>query len=138
MYIINQIFTRNSRLFAHWGVRGAGHQDGSGQPMSGELMAGSFTGISTRRIETQWNGCPLIRSCIHYQILWLSRFASMQRGLDLSASRQALERLVPKLGKSPRTMQECEAILASGKPVKKALLTIRRYKCLLAAAAAAA
>ena len=39
-------------------------------------------------------------------------------------------------GKSPRTIQECEAILASGKPVKKALLTIRRYKSLLAAAAA--
>jgi len=41
-------------------------------------------------------------------------------------------------GKSPRAIQECEAILASGKPAKKALLTIRRYKCLLAAAAAAA
>lgn len=39
-------------------------------------------------------------------------------------------------GKSPRAMQECEAILASGRPAKKALLTIRRYKSLLAAAAA--
>ena len=39
-------------------------------------------------------------------------------------------------GKTPRTMQECEAILAAGKPAKKALLTIRKYRSLLAAAAA--
>ena len=48
---------------------------------SGGLMAGSFTGISAGRIETQRGGCPLAWSCIHYRILWLSRFASMQRGL---------------------------------------------------------
>ena len=56
-------------------MRAASHQ-------SGELMAGSFTGISAGRIEAQRGGCPLIRSCIHYQILWLSRFAPMQRGLS--------------------------------------------------------
>ena len=39
-------------------------------------------------------------------------------------------------GKSPRTLQECEAILSAGKPIKKALSTIMSYKCMLAAAAA--
>ena len=39
-------------------------------------------------------------------------------------------------GESPKTPSECEAILAAGKPIKKALPTIRAYKCLLAAAAA--
>ena len=45
-------------------------------------MIGSFTGLSTGSIETRSDGCPPIRSCIHYHILWLSRFASRQRGLS--------------------------------------------------------
>ena len=39
-------------------------------------------------------------------------------------------------GRSPRTIKECEAILASLKPAKKAMSVTRNYKCLLAAAAA--
>ena len=39
-------------------------------------------------------------------------------------------------GRSPRAIKECEAILASLKPAKKALSVARSYKCLLAAAAA--
>ena len=39
-------------------------------------------------------------------------------------------------GRSPRAIKECEAILASLKPAKKAMSVIRNYKCLLAAAAA--
>ena len=39
-------------------------------------------------------------------------------------------------GKSPKTLQECEAILSAGKPIKKALSTIMSYKNMLAAAAA--
>ena len=39
-------------------------------------------------------------------------------------------------GRSPRAIKECEAILASLKPAKKAMSVIRSYKCLLAAAAA--
>ena len=39
-------------------------------------------------------------------------------------------------GRSPRAIKECEAILASLKPAKKALSVIRSYRCLLAAAAA--
>ena len=39
-------------------------------------------------------------------------------------------------GKSPRTLRDCEAILEARKPTKKVLLTMMRYKGLLAAAAA--
>ena len=39
-------------------------------------------------------------------------------------------------GKSPKTLMECEEILATGKPIKKALSTIMSYKSMLAAAAA--
>ena len=39
-------------------------------------------------------------------------------------------------GKSPETLDECETILAAGKPIKKALSTIMSYKSMLAAAAA--
>ena len=45
-------------------------------------MAGSFTGLPAGSIEAQRGGCPLIRSCIHYHILWLSRFASRQHDLS--------------------------------------------------------
>lgn len=39
-------------------------------------------------------------------------------------------------GKPPKSLRECEAILAAGKPIKKALPTVMSHKCLLAAAAA--
>ena len=39
-------------------------------------------------------------------------------------------------GKSPKYLHECETILKSMKPTPKAKLTIKKYKCLLAAAAA--
>ena len=39
-------------------------------------------------------------------------------------------------GRSPKAAKECEAILASLKPAKKALNVIKNYRCLLAAAAA--
>ena len=42
-------------------------------------MTGSFTGLSAGSIETRSDKRPPIRSCIHYQILWLSRFASATR-----------------------------------------------------------
>ena len=37
------------------------------------------TGLSTGSIETRSDKRPPIRSCIHYQILWLSRFTSGTR-----------------------------------------------------------
>ena len=39
-------------------------------------------------------------------------------------------------GRSPRTIEECEAILESLKPIKKALNVARKHSYLLAAAAA--
>ena len=59
-------------------------------------MIGSFTGLSTENIETRSDKRPPIRSCIHYQILWLSRFASMQHDLD-PLKEILLEELVLKL-----------------------------------------
>lgn len=39
-------------------------------------------------------------------------------------------------GKSPKYLHECEEILRATKPTKKAMPTVRKYRCLLAAAAA--
>ena len=59
-------------------VRAASHP-------SGELAAGSFTGISAGRIEAQKGRCPLIRPCMAYRCAWLSRLASGLGGLHLRA-----------------------------------------------------
>ena len=55
-------------------VRAASHP-------SGELKAGSFTGIPAGRVEAQRDGCPLIRSCMHYRCARPSRLAFRQGGL---------------------------------------------------------
>ena len=56
-------------------VRAASHP-------SGELKAGSFTGISTGRIETQNDRCPSARPCMTGRHIWLSRLGLGQGGLQ--------------------------------------------------------
>ena len=50
---------------------------------SGELAAGSFTGISAGRIEAQKGRCPSARSCMTGRHIWLSRLGLGQGGLHL-------------------------------------------------------
>ena len=50
---------------------------------SGELAAGSFTGIPAGRIEAQKGRCPSARSCMTGRYIWLSRLGLGQGGLRL-------------------------------------------------------
>ena len=52
---------------------------------SGELTAGSFTGIPAGRVEAQKGRCPLAQSCMTYRYTWLSRLGLGQGGLHLRA-----------------------------------------------------
>ena len=59
---------------------------------SGELAAGSFTGMPAGRVEAQKGRCPLARPCMAYQYIWLSRLAFGQDNLDLRTNQHLRDR----------------------------------------------